>query len=287
MFIDVPSSRSPNARRRAHRLLLYRYAVQHPEAEVRFLRRAYAHGAGGRGPKPTRLKEDFAGTAAVAAAWVGMDEDHRAIAVEHHGPTARWAERAARDTLGRRAIDLHVVEADVHELTTPRVDVVAALNFSTFAFHDREALTRYFRHARRSLRPNGVLVIDAYGGPGAMRVQTQVRRVAPPPNSGLSSFEYAWEQRAFDHATHRTDCRIHFHVGDSGHATWRRNAFRYDWRLWSLPELRELALAAGFRAAQVWCDRFDEKPGRSDGLFRPRRKIPAREDWVAYLVARR
>ena len=73
-----------------HKLDLYRSAVQHPLAEVDFLQRVYRHH---NGCWPTRLREDFAGTCAVAIAWVAMDENHRALAVERHGPTARWAQR--------------------------------------------------------------------------------------------------------------------------------------------------------------------------------------------------
>lgn len=266
-----------------HRLDLYRLAVQHPEAEVRFLLRACAH-HNGDDAWPTRLKEDFAGTAAVAAAWVALDEDHRALAVESHGPTLRWAERRWRRALGERAQDLHLVEADVLSVDRPKVDLVAALNFSTFIYHDRAALHRYFRAARRSLRPGGVIVLDAYGGPGAERLTTQQRRVTPDPDTGVEPFDYAWEQRGFDALTRRTDCRIHFTLANGRRLA---SAFRYDWRLWTLPELTELLREAGFDAPTAWCDRYDAAQGTSDGLYRPITALPAREDWVAYVTARR
>ena len=46
----------------------------------------------------------------------------------------------------------------------------------------------------------------------------------------------------------------------------------------------ELMLEAGFKRAEVWCDRFDLDAGTSDGVYRPTRRMPAREDWVAYVV---
>lgn len=258
-----------------HKLDLYRHAVQHPEAEVQFFHRAWASCFGRNAELPTRLREDFAGTAAVAAEWVDLSDDHRAVAVEKHRPTARWAERAARRRLGVRARDLHVVEADVFDLAAPRVDIVAATNFSAFIFHERDELRRYLRHARRCLGPRGLLVLDAFGGPGAMRPGEQARRVRPRADADVPPFTYVWEQRAFDHLTHRIDCRIHFQLGGST----RRDAFRYDWRLWTLPELLELMAEAGFDRADAWCDEADE-PGR----YRPLRRLPAREDWVAYVI---
>lgn len=262
-----------------HRLDLYRWSVQHPQAETAFLLRAYARHNPGRPPQ--RLKEDFAGTAAVATAWVQRHETHRALAVESHEPTICWAHRRAQALLGHRAGDLLFLQADVLEVNQPKVDLVAALNFSVLVYHTRPALTRYFRHARRSLRPGGLLVLDVFGGPGAMRTDIQRRTVRPlDADESIPPFTYEWEQRSFDALTGRIDCRIHFDLPG------RRlnNAFRYDWRLWTLPELLECLEEAGFSRTEVWCDRYDPRQGHSDGIYRPIKSLPAREDWVAYVV---
>lgn len=261
-----------------HKLDLYRLAVQHPAAEAAFLERVYRRYFPGR--EPTRLREDFAGTAAVAAQWVSIHDDRRALAIDSHAPTVRWAARRAARDLGHRAQDLHLVCADVLDLASPRADVVCALNFSALIYHDRAALLRYLRHARKCLDRRGVFVMDLFGGPGSMRPGVQSRRVVPPPGEPFGPFTYRWEQRSFDHATARIDCRIGFDLPR------RRidNAFRYDWRLWSPAELRELAAEAGFDRCDLWCDRFDPVRGVSDGAYRPTRSIPAREDFVACLV---
>jgi SAM-dependent methyltransferase len=274
-----------------HKLSLYRRAVQHPPAEADFLHRAYRHH---NRSLPLLLREDFAGSCAVAAAWVAMDPEHQAMAVESHGPTARWAERTAKREMGDAADDLHIVEADVLEVDGPKVDITCALNFSTFIYHDRAALKQYFQSARRGLKRNGVLILDAYGGPGAIRVGTQTRRVpgeAPPdvppdfspdsPAAPQPGFTYHWEQRTFDPITHRTECRIHFTLADGTHL---RSAFIYRWRLWTLPELTEIMLESGFKKAEAWCDTYDPATATSDGVYRPTRQMPAREDWVAYVV---
>lgn len=273
------SSRPP------HKLSLYRRAVQHPPAEADFLHRAYRHYSKSL---PLLLREDFAGSCAVAAAWVAMDPEHQAMAIESHGPTARWAERTAKREMGQAAEDLHIVEADVLEVDGPQVDITCALNFSTFIYHDRAALKKYFQSARRGLKRNGLLILDAYGGPGAMRVGTETRRV--PGEAAITQgspavpdpgFTYHWEQRSFDPITHRTECRIHFTLADGTHLG---SAFIYRWRLWTLPELTEIMLEAGFKKAEVWCDTYDPASNASDGLYRPASGMPAREDWVAYVV---
>src|SRR5690606_16097688 len=118
------------------------------------------------------------------------------------------------------------IHDDVQAATRPRVDAVAALNFSTFIYHDPASLLAYFKAARRSLRPQGVFVIDAYGGPGAMQPMLQRRRVIPDPIENVQPFEYQWEQRRYDAATNRVQNHIHFRVG----RRLLRSAFRYNWR---------------------------------------------------------
>ena len=43
-------------------------------------------------------------------------------------------------------------------------------------------------------------------------------------------------------------------------------------------------LEAGFKKAEVWCDTYDPTSNASDGLYRPTRQMPARDDWVAYAI---
>ena len=274
---DLPPSLDP--------LSLYLHAVQHPQAEVGFLLKAYLHH---RDQPPAKLKEDFAGTSAVACAWVDFADHFQAIAVEHDRATVQWARTYATQVLpADRLTGLSIVQSDVLLVEEPRVDIVAALNFSCFIYHSRERLRAYFAAARASLRPGGMLVLDAFGGPGAMRPGLQARAVriegGTEGDGGAEvELEYQWEQRAFDAVSSRIDCRIHF--AQNGRRVME-DAFVYDWRLWSLPELRELLLESGFADVAIWCDAVNPATGQSDSDYQPIESMPAREDWVAYLVA--
>jgi hypothetical protein len=283
---------------------LYRLAVQHPQAEAAFLQKVYTHYARHRHSAtiPTRLREDFAGTAAVAACWVALDDRHRAVAVESHGPTLVRAQAYTAAMLAGRdcSTNFHMVGADVLAFRpprAPRVDLTVALNFSSFIYHTPSDLRVYLASARAGLRPGGLLVIDAYGGPGAMKTGTQHRRIDPALNAAsaptggnqrrrecVAPFDYYWEQRSYDPVTALVDCRIHFRLGAR---RWVRNAFRYSWRLWTLPELTQLMLQAGFARAEVWCDTYDPRRGLGDGIYRVVRHMPAREDFVVYVVGLR
>lgn len=270
--------------RRPHRLELYQHAVQQPGAAVALLDRVYRKFNDGEGP--ALLREDFAGTCAVAAAWCESHPERQAMAVERHGPTLRWAACRVGEVE-----DLHLIEADVMAVASPRVDVTAALNFSTLTYHTEDDLLAYLRHARKGLRPGGVLVVDLFGGPGAQRIGVEDR-----PADG---FVYHWEQRAFDAVSHRIDCRVHFTL-DDGHQV--RSAFRYDWRLWTLPELTRLMGKAGFETVQVWAEgggaggksfvgkRASHKDSGGGGRIGPVKQLSGQavgEDWVVYVVGQR
>jgi hypothetical protein len=66
------------------------------------------------------------------------------------------------------------------------------------------------------------------------------------------------------------------------------HAFTYDWRLWTLPELRELLLAAGFKEVKFYFERVD---GDRTTTFSPApassssTEIDNQEAWLAYVIA--
>ena len=61
-------------------------------------------------------------------------------------------------------------------------------------------------------------------------------------------------------------------------------AFTYDWRLWSLPETRDVLADAGFRKTIVYWEGEDAK-GDGDGNFRPAKTAECCATFVAYIAA--
>ena len=251
-----------------HPLDLYRLAVQHPLAEVAFVEHAWAS-THADGTEPLLLREDFAGSCAVAAAWVASDPDRQAMAVELDESTAVWADERFDDP------DLHIVPTDVMDVGEPAVDVTLALNFSVLIYHTQDALMRYLEHALTGLNPGGLLILDLFGGPGVGEPSVQSRRVEPD-EGGFEPFTYRWEQRGLEAETGRIDCMIHFEFDDGQRL---EDAFVYRWRMWSPPEIIDLAMQVGFTAASYWWSDPAE-PGR----YRPLQKVPVDQDWVGYVV---
>ncbi len=66
-----------------------------------------------------------------------------------------------------------------------------------------------------------------------------------------------------------------------------RKAFRYEWRLWTLPEIQEILLEAGFREVVVYWEGTDEETEEGDGEWSASTVGEACEGWVAYLVAKK
>ena len=284
----MPTRRSPEPLGRARggrapvdRHLLYTAAVQNVEDDLDLLESFYRRL---RGTTPTRLREDFCGTAALACRWAARGPRRRAWGVDHHAATLAWARRRRFARLGEAAERVTLVVDDVRRVRRPAVDVIAALNYSYWVFHRREELRDYLRAARRSLAPGGLLVLDAFGGTAAMQALVETRHVPAsrgPGGERIPAFRYVWEQADFNPVDHRLRCHIHFRLGDGREL---RRAFSYDWRFWSLPELRELLAEAGFREARVFLQDWDDEAHQPLVTYSPRRHFENQLTWLAYVV---
>jgi len=252
---------------------LYQRSVQSPENEVAFFDRVFRtyH----KRP-PLLLREDFCGTAAVCCEWAKSRRDRRAVGIDLDPKPLAWGEKHNLSQLSadeRNRVELR--KADARDVLAPRADVIAAQNFSFYFFKTREELARYFRAAYRNLGRQGVLVLDVLGGFECMKEDTEEVR-------GYRSFKYVWEQARFDPITHACRFHIHFRFPDGSEM---KRAFTYDWRLWSMPEIRELLTAAGFRAADVYWEGADPRTGKGNDVYRRREHAESDPAWIAYLVA--
>ena len=78
--------------------------------------------------------------------------------------------------------------------------------------------------------------------------------------------------------------KVHYQFADG---TEIRKAFSYSWRLWTLPEIRETLLEAGFSKALVYWEGTDPKTGEGDDEFVVAERGDADLGWIAYIVAER
>jgi hypothetical protein len=249
---------------------LYEQSVQNPEVEVDFIEQVFKKEYH---RKPTFLREDFCGTALLCCQWVKANVDNTALGVDLDGPTLAWGTVNNITPLGDRAAAVTLIEDDVRSVTSPRADVLAATNFSWWGFKTRDELLEYLRLTYTNLKDEGMLVMDCYGGPEAQVTQVEERE--------QDGFDYVWDQDTFNPITNEVVCKIHFKFPNGSK---RKNVYRYDWRLWSLPETCDLLKEAGFRKTIVYWEGTDED-GEPNGEFKPSRTGDLAPAWVAYILA--
>jgi predicted RNA methylase len=268
-------ARHPTRADGADRHRLYELSVQCAEAEAAFVDEHFRRQ---RGRTARVLREDFCGTASVCCSWVGLHGENRALGVDIDPQVLAWARRKNISRLpDDQAQRVQLFANDVLAFQSPLVDAIAALNFSYWLLRERSDLRHYFERVRASLVADGVFFLDAYGGYDSHRVISEERQI----EGDEGSFTYVWEQEAFDPITHRMLAHIHFRFPD-GSALER--AFSYDWRLWTLPEIRELLAGAGF--GQVTCYWQGWNPdGTPGGDFRPVEAGQPDAGWICYLTA--
>jgi len=268
-----PRARKPTMADKADPHDLYEKSVQNVEAEVEFIDTAFREL---RGRRPKTFREDFCGTAAAACQWVRADRSNRAWAVDINPEVLDWGrEHNVSRLRPAQRKRLEIREDNVLTVRTPKVDVVGAFNFSYWCFKDRSVLADYFRAVHRSLTKDGLFFLDVFGGGEAY---TEGRE-----KTELDDFTYVWDQHSYEPVTGDYRCYIHFRFPDGSRL---KRAFSYDWRLWSLPELRDLLAETGFGQSHVYWEGEDEEgePSGEYSLVETGENDPA---WIAYLVAER
>ncbi|MDX1528891.1 MAG: class I SAM-dependent methyltransferase [Gammaproteobacteria bacterium] len=262
--------KGPSMAERADRHILYEKSVQCVEAEIDFVDDTFTEL---RDRKAKTLREDFCGTANTSCEWVRRRRTNHAIGVDLDADVLAWGREHNAAKLGSAASRLTLINEDVLEVHTDPVDVVLAMNFSYWIFKHRPLMRFYFRRVRDALVDDGVLFLDAFGGSEAyIEVEEETK---------YDGFTYIWDQAEFNPVNAETLCHIHFKFPDGSRM---RNAFSYSWRLWTLPELRELLDEAGFTRSTVYWQGEDED-GEDDGDFQPTEKGEADLAWIAYIVA--
>lgn len=266
----APSKRAtkgrPTLASQADRYVLYQRAVQDPEPEIAFIQRVYKRT---RGRAAQSFREDFCATAHLATAWVAGHRSRTAIGVDLDPEPLAWGrEHVVAPQPEHVKARLELVQANVLDYAGPKVDVVGAFNFSYLVFKQRRDLVAYFRKAYEGLGRDGLFFCDLFGGTEAIVPIVESRRCK-------GGFTYVWEHARYNPISNEILCHIHFRFRDGSEL---REAYTYDWRLWTIPEVRECLLEAGFRDTQVWWDPTDADDYR----------LSEREEnqlgWLVYIV---
>lgn len=249
----------------------YRRAVQAPDVDCDFVSDTYKQL---RGRRPKVLREDFCGTFAICCEWVKANKKNRALGIDlDPEPLAYGREHYLSELNPEQKKRVKIIEGSVLTAKPSKVDVIAALNFSYYLFKSRLLLRQYFARARQGLKSNGLMVVDCFGGGACMQPNEEKTKIA--------GFHYFWEQASYNAVSNEAMFYIHFkRKGEKK----RERVFEYDWRMWTIPEIREAMAEAGFRKTHVYWE-GSTRSGQGNGIFSRSEKAEDFDAWVAYIVA--
>src|SRR5210317_1546575 len=129
------ASKKPTMAEQADIHELYEMSVQNVENEIEFLQATFKSLTG---RTAYLFREDFCGTASAACQWVRQGPEYQAIGVDIDASVLEWGRT---NRVGRLAPEdqarVKLMQSDVQTVETPKVDVMAAFNFSYWIFEER------------------------------------------------------------------------------------------------------------------------------------------------------
>ncbi len=250
---------------------LYERSVQCPESEVDLLLQAWDEL---RNRVPTFIREDFCGTSAVAREWVCRNSSNTVLGVDLDEGVLAWAQNKINKELDEdQRSRVTLVNQDVMNVGSSPVECVLAMNFSYYGFKRREDLKKYFASVHGDLTDDGIFLLDAYGGSDSFLEMDEER--------DLDGFTYVWDQHHVNPITGDVVNYIHFEFPDGSKL---KRAFTYEWRFWTLPEIQDILLDAGFSKVVVYWEGTGED-GEGNGKWFIDNRGEACAGWVAYIAA--
>lgn len=251
---------------------LYEGSVQNHEVDIEFVSREFK-----KVYKriPLTFREDFGGTGAMACDWVKQSKNHKAWAIDLDSEPISYGienhySRLNEDEQKR----MKYVEGNVLDSHGFKADVICAFNFSYFIFKKRADLVNYFKKVRKGLNEEGCFFVDIFGGTEAREELVE--------ETEHEDHTYYWDCDKYNPITEEVLYHIHFKKHDNG--VKYENVFTYDWRMWSIGEIRDIMEDAGFSQIITYWEGEDGEGGGNGEFFRTSEAENC-ESWVTYLCA--
>lgn len=255
---------------KADKHILYEKAVQCVESEIDFIDHTFREL---RGRKASSLREDFCGTTNTSCEWIRRRNTNIAYGIDIDIDVLNWGrQHHVANLTNKQAKRIHLLNDDVLKVKTPPVDIALAMNFSYWFLKERKAMKQYYKRVYDCLVDDGIFFLDAFGGYEAFQEMEEITK--------YNGFTYIWDQAKYNPITGDALMHIHFKFKDG---SMLKNAFTYDWRQWTLPEITELLEESGFKATIYW--EGEDEEGEGNGVYSPATEADADAGWIAYIVA--
>jgi SAM-dependent methyltransferase len=229
---------------------LYENAVQTPAEHCDLFALMYADIVG---KSAHILREDFCGTYAISSYWTRRHKKNIAICLDLDPEPLSygWVRNQSGLLTTEQRSRVKPMLKNVISVTAPKADLAIACNFSFYILKKRPVLIDYFRSVYRSLKKGGMFALEITGGPGMIETHHETRTIKPAREKGVPSmaplprkYTYFWDQKSFNPINCEGLYAIHFKVPGKPKI---KDAFVYDWRVWTIPEIRECLAEAGFQ----------------------------------------
>lgn len=251
---------------------LYESSVQNHDADIEFINKQYKKFFN---RAPLTFREDFGGTAAMACDWVKQSPEHKAWAIDLDPEPIKYGVENHYTKLNDEQKErMKYVEGNVLTDYEFKSDITVAFNFSYFIFKKRNDLVEYFTKVREGLGEEGVFFVDIFGG-------TEARQELEEETEH-DNHTYFWDCDSYNPLTEEVLYYIHFKTHNDG--VMYKKVFTYDWRMWSVGEIKDAMLDAGFSKVVTFWEGTEED-GSGDGEFYISSDEENCESWVTYLAA--
>ena len=265
-------SPSPTMAELADRNICYEEAVQCAEAEIDIIDSIFKKL---KKRQASTLREDFCGTTNTSCEWIKRRNTNTAICVDLDKDVLDWAKRNKLEKLtAEQSSRISLINENVLNVVNDPVDILLAMNFSYWIFKERKLMIEYYKKIRNALVDDGIFFSDAYGGYEAFQELKEKTK--------NDNFTYIWDQHKYDPISGSAINHIHFKFKDGSKI---KKAFTYEWRVWTLPEILEMLVEAGFKPTVYW-EQADED-GEGNGEFIPQTEGEADAGWIAYIVSQK
>lgn len=255
---------------------LYEETVQSPNWQVDYLPQFHQWLCK---KAPRHFREDFCGSAKISCEWVKRSPKNSATGLDWDPEPLSYAKKINLAALSRtQQKRVKLIQQNVLKPTKEKFDMIGAFNFSFFDFHERKDFLAYAKSVHRSLRSPGTLFLECAGGEGFIKSSEESKTV---PIDGIGRVKQVWEQHQYDPITQVNDYSIHFQLPDQ---TWLNDSFTYHWRIWSIREIREVLMDAGFKKTVVLWNHAKD-PNSAEAQFLPSEDAQHVESWQSYIIA--
>lgn len=260
----------------------YQLAVQDARTEVRNLVNIFSElslaTCAMQRIAPTILLEDFCGTALLCREWVTKFPLRKAYGIDLDADVLEYSRKKLADN---SLVDsVHLIHGDVlcSKLgTRPPPHIIVAFNYGICYFHRFAILVEYFKRCKNILAPGGLFICDLFNAVAAEGSGNLGYR------KNCGAFDYIFEQSNIDLISNTCYCHISFKFKDG---SWMKRAFSYHFRMWTLAEVRDAMLEAGFVKVDFFLSYDDGESGSDEKTYvHMSQKITGvNRSWSAYIT---